>query len=687
MTDHRRATRQQSTLLGPLRTARAVTESPELGALIEEVERRRGTDPTGAVEVLDAAAESYAVAGASGPRAVTLATAGLVLQDDGWLGSTRDRFRAAAMAAEAGGDDEVLAIAALGLGGVWVHEHRSVVDRAQVLELQSRALASLDPSSSLAMRLRARLSAEEAYVRGELGELAELLVEARAADEPVALADVLSLAHHCLLGPEHASERLELADELLAVSARTGRRLDPLLGLAWRTVDLFLRGDRYAGRSLQELRNRLETVRAGCISYLVVALDVMLAIRAGRWREAEALAERCFELGQQVGDADALGWYGAHVVAIRWYQGRTDEILPLIVDLTSSPTMAASNDAFTAALAVTAAAAGRSEEARGALERLREGGLRSVRSSSTWLVTMFGVAEAADLLADVDAAREVYDLLAPFADWPVMPSLAISCFGSVHRPLGLAAGLVGDLDLAVSHLEAAHAADLRIGNVPSAVLAARRLVDVLRRRGRVGDIERAVELERSASDQGRQMGMAPPPSATTAIECIRQGREWRIRAGNRAAVVPHSVGMAYLAQLISQPGVEVAAARLAGGYETSFAGHQAMLDESARAAYQRRIAELRAEIEDADTSADLERSARSRLELDSVIEELGRATGLGGRSRAFDDDSERARTAVQKAIRRAIDAVREADPSLGRQLQRSIVTGARCVYLPEVTGR
>jgi tetratricopeptide (TPR) repeat protein len=670
-----------------LLAVRAVSAVPELAPFLEEVERRREGEANDAIEMLDAAAERYASTAANGPRAVMLAAAGLVLQDDGWLGASRERFRAAAAAAEASGEDEVLAVAALGLGGVWVHEHRSVVDRAQVLELQSRALASLDPSSSLAVRLRARLSAEEAYVRGELGELAGALVEVRAADEPVALADVLSLAHHCLLGPEHASERLALADDLLAVSARTGRRLDALLGLAWRTVDLFLRGDRYAGRSLRELRNRVEATPAGCISYLVAALDVMLAIRDGRLSEAEGLAERCSELGTQVGDADALGWYGAHLVTIRWYQGRTDEVLPLIVDLTSSPTMAASNDAFTAALAVTAAAAGRSEEARGALERLREGGLGSLRSSSTWLVTLLGVAEAADLLADVDAAREVYDLLVPFADWPVMASLAISCFGSAHRPLGLAAGLAGDLDLAVSHLEAAHAADLRIGNAPSAVLAARRLVDALRRRGRAGDMERAAELERGAAEQSRQMAMAPAPSAPAPIECVRRGREWRVQAGHRSVVVPHSVGMAYVAKLISQPGVEMAAARLAGGYETSYSGHQSVLDESARAAYQRRIAELRAEIEDADVDADLERSARARLELDAVIEELGRATGLHGRARSFDDDSERARTAVQKAIRRAIAAVTDADPLLGRQLERSIVTGVRCAYLPEVTGR
>jgi hypothetical protein len=683
MTEEPRRRTEPPTLLGSLMLAEATKASQELGDLLVEAERQAIADPAPAVELLDAQAAACGTTGPGGSRAVLLTAAGLLLQDSGWLGPARERFGAAAGAAMVS-DDVVFATAALGLGGVWVHEHRSVVDRAQVLELQTRALAPLEPSCSLALRLRARLRAEEAYVKGDAGDLAAMLDDVRGLDEPVALADALSLAHHCLLGPEHASQRLGLADELLAVSARTGRRLDASLGLAWRTVDLFLRGDPHAERSLRELRTRVEAVPAACISYLISALDVMLAIRAGRLVEAEELAEHSFDLGTKVGDQDALGWYGAQLAAIRWYQGRTEEMVPMVSDLANSPTMADSNDAFTAALAVTAAAAGRPDEARGALERLRRPGLASLRSSSTWLVTLFGVAEVADLLGDVDAARAAYGLLAPFADWPVMASLAVTCFGSVHRSLGLAAGVTGDFDLAVEHLEAARAADLRLGNVASAALATSRLVQALRRRNRSGDHERAAELERPAAAlQGSTM-VAPVDLPTSALfECTRCGREWRVRAGGRGVLVPHSVGMEYLAQLISSPGVEIGAAELAGGYQAEVtSGRQDLLDESARVAYRRRVAELRAAIDDADACADLERASRARLELDELLEELGRVTGLSGRSRSFDDAGERARTSVRKAIQRAIAAVTETDPVLGSQLQRSVVTGRRCAYLP-----
>ena len=193
--------------------------------------------------------------------------------------------------------------------------------------------------------------------------LAELK-QARERSDPIELAEALSLAHHCLLGPQHAKRRLGLADELIAVSPSTGRAVDGLMGLAWRTVDLFLAGDRRAVRSLGELREHLVTDRCDGLSYLVAALDVMLAMREGRLAEAEELADRCYALGVDVGDADALGWYGAQLVAIRWLQGRGEDVLPLLADLVTSPTVAEPCSGFVAAVAALAAATGDHPTAR-----------------------------------------------------------------------------------------------------------------------------------------------------------------------------------------------------------------------------------------------------------------------------------------------------------------------------------
>jgi hypothetical protein len=79
---------------------------------------------------------------------------------------------------------------------------------------------------------------------------------------------------------------------------------------------------------------------------------------------------------------------------------------------------------------------------------------------------------------------------------------------------------------------------------------------------------------------------------------------------------------------------------------------------------------------------DLARAERLRIELDALVEQVEAATGLGGRPRAFTNDRERARTAVRKAIKRAIDEIDAADPTIGEVLRTSIVTGSVCMYTP-----
>ena len=86
------------------------------------------------------------------------------------------------------------------------------------------------------------------------------------------------------------------------------------------------------------------------------------------------------------------------------------------------------------------------------LRRLRGAGLASLPNSSTWLVTLAAVIEAAVELGDTDLAEEAAALLAPYANRPIMASLAVVCFGSVHYALGRAALAVGVEATAEHHL-------------------------------------------------------------------------------------------------------------------------------------------------------------------------------------------------------------------------------------------
>ena len=81
---------------------------------------------------------------------------GRELLEAGRLAEAREQLWHEAQAADAEGDAESFAAAALGLGGVWVHEHRSTLELARVVELQHRALAGSIPASALSHRLRLR---------------------------------------------------------------------------------------------------------------------------------------------------------------------------------------------------------------------------------------------------------------------------------------------------------------------------------------------------------------------------------------------------------------------------------------------------------------------------------------------------------------------------------------------------
>jgi hypothetical protein len=105
-----------------------------------------------------------------------------------------------------------------------------------------------------------------------------------------------------------------------------------------------------------------------------------------------------------------------------------------------------------------------------------------------------------------------------------------------------------------------------------------------------------------------------------------------------------------------------------------------VLDDRALAEYRRRLRELEEEADDAHLCHDVERAARTQLELDAVLSELELASGLGGRVRTFTSGAERARTSVRKAITRAVAQIAEVHPSAARVLADAVTTGSTCRY-------
>lgn len=162
----------------------------------------------------------------------------------------------------------------------------------------------------------------------------------------------------------------------------------------------------------------------------------------------------------------------------------------------------------------------------------------------------------------------------------------------------------------------------------------------------------------------------------------RAGDHWEVGFAGDLVTVRTTKGMEDIARLLAAGGTEVHCLDLVGG-AVDEAGTGEVLDASARRAYEDRVRDLQADIDDAETANDLARADRARAELDALVDQLTAALGLGGRARSTGGSAERARSTVTQRIRATIRRMDGIHPRLARHLRAGIHTGAFCRYAPE----
>jgi class 3 adenylate cyclase len=180
------------------------------------------------------------------------------------------------------------------------------------------------------------------------------------------------------------------------------------------------------------------------------------------------------------------------------------------------------------------------------------------------------------------------------------------------------------------------------------------------------------------------------PEAARVDEFRREGECWRIAWRGRRRLVGNVRGLHHIARLLRHPGREFHVLDLVG---TDVSGtvaarrHEgiAALDAPAKAAYRRRLAELRDELDEAERFCDVGRAAIARAELEELTQQLAAAVGLGGRGRGGLSAAERARSTVTQSIHTALKRVRGELPELADELRLRIKTGVYCVYIPDPT--
>jgi cytochrome c553 len=179
---------------------------------------------------------------------------------------------------------------------------------------------------------------------------------------------------------------------------------------------------------------------------------------------------------------------------------------------------------------------------------------------------------------------------------------------------------------------------------------------------------------------------------------LRQNDYWIIRYHGRTALLKSTRGLHCLAVLLHDPGREfhvrdllsrpmdastpAAAVVLHGRARREPHAGIPILDAQAKAEYQRRLNELRQELNQAEQFNDPQRKTEVQNELLTVAAHFASAVGLGGKDRKTSSDAERARSAVTKCIKKAIQEIAEAIPSLGYHFAARIKTGYFCSYNP-----
>lgn len=182
----------------------------------------------------------------------------------------------------------------------------------------------------------------------------------------------------------------------------------------------------------------------------------------------------------------------------------------------------------------------------------------------------------------------------------------------------------------------------------------------------------------------------------------REGEYWTVAYDGLVVTLRDSKGLRDIARLLASPRHEfhvldlvaegVADTRsispsvaLEAGLGVEQRGDEPLIDETARAQYRRRLAELQEEIDEAESQGNAVAVSSAREEFDALVEQLSSAYGVGGKARRTPDHVERARKTVTRRIRDVMSRIERAHPSLGRHLSASLHTGVFCSYQPERT--
>jgi tetratricopeptide (TPR) repeat protein len=418
----------------------------------------------------------------------------------------RDAFKQAADIAECIDDAAAVADAALGFSGPLFFGAGTMSTGSSEVLLQ-RALAMLDEhDSALRARVMGRLAAAHAYAGGRHDHRAlayDALKMAREAQDKHALADVLATTYWATRGPDDPDQHLHMARELTRLAEDVGDDRLLAYGRGWIAGHLLEQDDiDGALRELDELEQLADTRSDRFARWLLAAIRAMNAFIEGQLIRVETLALAAVQQwADQPQFTAPTQVFGAQMIQLRREQGRLDELVELVVSyVKQSPEV----PAWRCGLAYIYAHLGDRRCGGRELELL--GDLSGLPRDALWLLSITWVGTAASLLDDHSRSQQAYELLLPYAN-TCLVALAILCEGSMSRPLGMLATILGRYDDAALHFERALEMNARIRSPLWTAHTQYEYARMLRLRAKPRDHNRARTFLAKAAATANQLGL------------------------------------------------------------------------------------------------------------------------------------------------------------------------------------
>lgn len=420
---------------------------------------------------------------------------------------------------------------------------------ASLAALLEEAIAKIpDAPDTLRARLLARLASVLLLCPGSEARRTALVEEAtataRALGDPSTLASVLAMRMVALSGPDNLRERLALAGETLRLANESGDAVAALEAQTSRVHDLLELGDMQAfDLAIDAFAQCATALKQPIYLWHLTTWRSMRALLEGRLDEAETLAAEALAAGQRAAQTTAMMHYGQQLLALRFEQGRMRELEGLIrMAAEQAPTV----PSWRIELLSIELQNERRAEAQAMLDDLAGDGFRDVPRDTNWLLAMISLAFSTTELDDAPRARQLYELLRPYAGRFVASRPAVVFMGCVSYYLARLARCVGLQDLAAEHFACALREHAQLGARGWVARTQADHAQLLAERGRLEDEALALRLAEDAVATAEGLGHVELlPRAQRALAAVRArtaAAAWGRDVGARLALAASAHG-------------------------------------------------------------------------------------------------------------------------------------------------